>query len=301
MIISFSILYFLLLYLVIFIAYVGWGKIFSSIVNIRLEGNGICFSNAWLGWALSLVIFHSIHLFYPLTPAVSGLFFLLGIYFYLRKKGHAQQPSSIVIVSRTYVAALLIFSFCVASYAIMSPDVYDSGLYHFNSIRWLQEYAIVPGLGNLHGRLAYNNTFFGYIASLNAFPPFSYGHNLGNSFLLILVFAECLYPIFHRRAQNCHVSQLVIITKVCLIPLLLVYSIDRFSLVTNTRYCFRTHKNSSVLQFYNCPRATAARPLADITVKICNDSSRRSFDHQVKQCYVCYSADSNIRFFLLLT
>ena len=226
MIISFSILYFLLLYAVIFIAYVGWGKIFSSFVNIRLEGNGICFSSAWLGWSLSLVIFHSIHLFYPLTPAISGLFFLIGIFLYLRKKGHAQQPSSIVRVSKTYVATLLVFSFCVASYAIMSPDVYDSGLYHFNSIRWLQEYAIVPGLGNLHGRLAYNNTFFGYIASLNAFPPFSYGHNLGNSFLLILVFAECLYPIFHRRAQNSHVSQLVIITKVCLIPLILVYSID---------------------------------------------------------------------------
>lgn len=37
---------------------------------------------------------------------------------------------------------------------------YDTGLYHAQSIRWIEEYGSVPGLGNLHSRLAYNSASF---------------------------------------------------------------------------------------------------------------------------------------------
>lgn len=37
---------------------------------------------------------------------------------------------------------------------------YDTGLYHAQSIRWIEEYGVVKGLGNLHGRLAYNSASF---------------------------------------------------------------------------------------------------------------------------------------------
>lgn len=37
---------------------------------------------------------------------------------------------------------------------------YDTGLYHAQSIRWIEEYGIVRGLGNLHCRLAYNSASF---------------------------------------------------------------------------------------------------------------------------------------------
>ncbi|MEZ3508730.1 MAG: hypothetical protein K1W10_17565 [Lachnospiraceae bacterium] len=37
---------------------------------------------------------------------------------------------------------------------------YDTGLYHAQSIRWIEEYGAVKGLGNLHCRLAYNSASF---------------------------------------------------------------------------------------------------------------------------------------------
>ena len=37
---------------------------------------------------------------------------------------------------------------------------YDTDLYHAQSIRWIEEYGVVPGLGNLHERFAYNSCFF---------------------------------------------------------------------------------------------------------------------------------------------
>ena len=38
--------------------------------------------------------------------------------------------------------------------------LYDSDLYHGQSIRWIEEYGVVKGLGNLHERFAYNSSFF---------------------------------------------------------------------------------------------------------------------------------------------
>lgn len=37
---------------------------------------------------------------------------------------------------------------------------YDSDLYHAQSIRWIEEYGVVKGLGNLHERFAYNSASF---------------------------------------------------------------------------------------------------------------------------------------------
>lgn len=37
---------------------------------------------------------------------------------------------------------------------------YDTGLYHAQSIRWIEEYGVVPGLANLHSRFGYNSAAF---------------------------------------------------------------------------------------------------------------------------------------------
>lgn len=41
---------------------------------------------------------------------------------------------------------------------------YDTDLYHAQSIRWIEEYGVVPGLGNLHVRFAYNSSVFALLA-----------------------------------------------------------------------------------------------------------------------------------------
>lgn len=42
--------------------------------------------------------------------------------------------------------------------------MYDSNLYHAQSIRWIEEYGMVKGLGNLQSRLAYNSASFSLTA-----------------------------------------------------------------------------------------------------------------------------------------
>lgn len=44
------------------------------------------------------------------------------------------------------------------------PQVYDTGFYHAQAVRWLNEYGTVPGLANLHGRLGFNSVWFPWAA-----------------------------------------------------------------------------------------------------------------------------------------
>lgn len=61
--------------------------------------------------------------------------------------------------NKSYIVYLLGF-FCVLAtllWTASAPQQYDTALYHAQSIRWLEEYGVVPGLGNLHNRFAYNS------------------------------------------------------------------------------------------------------------------------------------------------
>lgn len=50
-----------------------------------------------------------------------------------------------------------LFGGLVLLHTVQVPHFPDSGLYHAQFIRWAQQYPVVPGLGNLHGRLAFNS------------------------------------------------------------------------------------------------------------------------------------------------
>lgn len=55
----------------------------------------------------------------------------------------------------------ILFLFLLFAYGTSRGVIhYDTGLYHAQSIRWIEEYGVVKGLGNLHCRLAYNSSSF---------------------------------------------------------------------------------------------------------------------------------------------
>lgn len=59
------------------------------------------------------------------------------------------------------------YVFCVLLFAYGSSRGYmhfDTGLYHAQSIRWIEEYGVVPGLANLHNRFGYNSAAFALCA-----------------------------------------------------------------------------------------------------------------------------------------
>lgn len=69
---------------------------------------------------------------------------------------------------------------------------YDSDLYHAQSIRWIEEYKAVRGLGNIHVRFAYNSSFFALSALYSL--KFLTGHSLHtvNGFMALLLCMQAL-------------------------------------------------------------------------------------------------------------
>ena len=78
---------------------------------------------------------------------------------------------------------------------------FDTGLYHAQAIRWIEEYGVVPGLANLHCRLAYNSSAF-VLTALYSFQ-FLLGRSLhtvsGFMALLLALKALELKHIFHKK------------------------------------------------------------------------------------------------------
>ena len=57
------------------------------------------------------------------------------------------------------IFTIILIVVMTAGWTVLYPHNYDTDLYHAQAIRWIEEYGIVPGLGNLHNRLAYNSSF----------------------------------------------------------------------------------------------------------------------------------------------
>ncbi len=78
---------------------------------------------------------------------------------------------------------------------------YDTDLYHAQSIRWIEEYGVVPGLGNLHVRFAYNSSVFALSALYSM--KFLLGQSLHTvSGFFVLFLSICALDIVESRKEK---------------------------------------------------------------------------------------------------
>jgi len=89
-------------------------------------------------------------------------------------------------------------------------------LYHAQAIHWIEAYPAVPGLGNLHGRLAFNSVWF-ITNALFSFSFLNFGSfHLSSSFLFLLFLTYC-WKGFEEVLQGN--SNLTTIIKTVMIPI----------------------------------------------------------------------------------
>lgn len=119
------------------------------------------------GLCLLTVYAQIFSLFYKVGLLASALLLLgnLVLFFVLRRdlqKLIKKAVKSLCSARKNLLGAAVFLALCFFVLALSSGRVthYDSYLYHAQSIRWIEEYGVVPGLGNLHNRLAYNSSFF---------------------------------------------------------------------------------------------------------------------------------------------
>lgn len=191
------------------IVLLGWGNLTWRLLDIE-QPNKPSVMTVWLGFCVVIGCVEIVHLFAPVDWKVTFAVALTGLIGYgLNSKSifslKDSHPTDVLTTSgilsvcfstirchplRSLLATIVVIVWCLC--AMELPTMYDSGLYHFGSIRWLNEHPIVPGLGNLHWRLALNQSYFAFLALLNIAPFWGKGYAAGGLFLLLLTLLTIL-------------------------------------------------------------------------------------------------------------
>jgi len=169
------------------------GAIFVGLglLLIRRPEDDDLFRAFWVGLGVTLLGLQIWHLIRPVTVLPFYLLLALGVV------GLSLHWRLIVSVGRRFgllrFGTLMLLAVIVAFSALNSYTAYDDGLYHLQDLRWVQTYSLVPGLGNLHWRLALNNTLtllWAMLDSVSWLPPIQY---VGNTLLAMAAATTLLW------------------------------------------------------------------------------------------------------------
>ncbi|MBD5514942.1 MAG: hypothetical protein HDR06_09875 [Lachnospiraceae bacterium] len=101
----------------------------------------------------------------------------------------------------------ILFLFLLFAYGTSRGIIhYDTGLYHAQSIRWLEEYGVVKGLGNLHCRLAYNSSSFALSALYSMAFLGGQSYHCAAGFIAWILAKVCMEVIGALRKRRLHTS-----------------------------------------------------------------------------------------------
>jgi hypothetical protein len=149
----------------------------------------------WCGFVTLIFLLQVTNLITGIGPATTGCFIAIGGCGYLLHRSRL-APVDLRELSGWPLLLLILALIWLSNRALQAPLLDDSGIYHFSSIRWANDLPLPPGLGNLHGHLAFNQSYFLFVAFLNNFPS-GYGHTFANS----LLFAAALMTISCKRRR----------------------------------------------------------------------------------------------------
>jgi hypothetical protein len=152
----------------------------------------------WLGLViLPQLLLLASHLA-PLTPlcgaavgaAVAGLALLSrGVRAEaVRLKGPLRRPRLILGLTALVLG--------VAAFASQPITYFDTGLYHFQNIKWLSEYGAVTGVGIVHDRFAFTPAWFALAAPFDAGPFETRAAAVADGFALLIA---CLHALLCAR------------------------------------------------------------------------------------------------------
>lgn len=103
-------------------------------------------------------------------------------------KWDREEKGRLCLKGLLYAVVFLLFAYGASRGQIH----YDTGLYHAQSIRWIEEYGMVKGLGNLHCRLAYNSSSFALSALYSMAFLGGQSYHCTAGWLAFLLAAVCL-------------------------------------------------------------------------------------------------------------
>lgn len=205
---------------VTYLLLVGMGLLISGFLFGKKGYTATWLSLFWVGWAFTLFILQLWHLFFRVDSKALALVSLLGVAGILLGRSNFQALATRRPTFGGMTCGFFVFAaVLIANRAVLPPMSYDSGLYHLGAVAWTAGYKIVPGLGNLHGRLAFNSSYFPYVALFEVFRGHS--HHFANGLLILVLAAEIFDGVRRVCADKSVARQEHVFLSFLLFPLVM--------------------------------------------------------------------------------
>jgi hypothetical protein len=175
----------------LFAVFSGIGLLIRRAFGLRVQGAPTWIFSFWVGWIFAILILQIWHLWFKIDGWALVFIATIGIVGLLWNRRDLWRVMQECLWRQLWIPiVLLLMALWLANRAIGPIQNGDTGLYHMAAVKWAASSAIVPGLGNLHGRLAYNSSFFLYAAMLGMGPWVQKSHYLANGVLILVLFAQ---------------------------------------------------------------------------------------------------------------
>lgn len=180
----------------------GWNKILK-------KEDAYSFSDTfWIGIATVSLVITIVSLVAPLNLSVLSIISLIAIFYLFVKRRNLKiwinHLSEKIKAQPIWVKFALLISFLfILIYTTATPLFYDLGLYHLQSMMWSEQYSVVPGLGNVHGRLAFNSSFL-LLSTLFNYHPDAWMRFFSINGLCMLIFTWWVIIQISRSKSYLH-------------------------------------------------------------------------------------------------
>lgn len=173
----------------------GGGLGFQRIFGITKVEGAQLFQAIWVGVFLVVGYLQVMHLVVPVGKYHIAVGMVLSGIGWI---GHRREIAEWIKAKRGEALAQPAFVICIfgawVANRAMGPDHHwDSGLYHTQSILWIETFHIIPGLGNLLGPLASNSSGHLLAALADVGPWAGHANHVVNGFFVFVLGAQILF------------------------------------------------------------------------------------------------------------
>lgn len=114
----------------------------------------------WLGVVILAVSLLAISIVLPLSPLVGvGVTFTMAAVALRLQRTRTEIRTLVSSLSAKSIFGFITLEVIVAAFAAQDITFFDTGLYHFQVIRWLSRFGVVPGLALIHSRFGFTSSW----------------------------------------------------------------------------------------------------------------------------------------------
>jgi hypothetical protein len=193
-----------------FVIIFGIGSGFLKIIGKFSETShyifkGDIFYTFWFGYVILIGLLQIFSLVFPINEYVLIFVSLISIIYYILNLNSVlsviKQVFTKYFTSKGALTFLIItlIILLIAYSANREVEHGDTFIYHFNAVKWVKEYSVVPGLANLHSRLGFNSSFFLFAALTDVGIYANQSAHIALSFLMVTCLIHFFVTIFDSK------------------------------------------------------------------------------------------------------